>query len=332
MALRVLDQTTLWPALDELRRKGRGPRRIATAYLGEGSAKRFPLRADDVLLTSLSVPQAARGLVSPNDLIAYRRAGVRLYREELLHAKVYLFGAVAVVGSPNLTNNSLKLDETALLTDDRAVVAALREWFAARCTQEIPDEFLRECAKAWRPPQFEPGTGPRSPARGRSARKPTLPDGDRTYLLRLSADVGDDTVAYERVKRKLERKAARTKAPKTHGTRDHFWWHGWNGVAADLRPGDTIIPVWQNGTRLDVLPYYTVLAVELSENGRGRPRTIVSFASPGDRPKMTWTRFRALAATRGVALRHRFRSGCILDPRAAATLRSLASGMVGAAT
>ena len=327
MTLRVLDRSTLWPTLDKLRQKSRGPRYIATAYLSERSSTRFPLRAGDVLLTSLSLRHAAAGLVSPSDLIAYRRAGVRLYREELLHGKVYLFGKIAVVGSPNLTNNSLNLDETALLTDDRAVVNALRAWFAVRCTQEIPDAFLGDCAKAWRPPQFEHGTGPR-PRNGRQpARGRTLPDGDRTFLLRLSEDVGDQSEAYERVESALLRTAARTKAPKTHGVRDWFWWNGRDGVAAELRPGDTIIPVWQAGTRLHVLPYYTVLAAKASAKRGGRPVTVVYYASPGDTPTVTWARFRTLAAKHGVVLSDRFRSGRIGDPGAAATLRSLASGM-----
>ena len=66
MTLQFLDQTTLWSTLDALRHKTRGNRYIATAYLGLGIHQRFPLRANDVLLTSLSLRHAAAGLVSPS--------------------------------------------------------------------------------------------------------------------------------------------------------------------------------------------------------------------------------------------------------------------------
>lgn len=322
MTLRFLEGTSLWPTLDAMLAKAPGVRQVATAYLGQGSHGRFPLRRGDMLLTSLSVRHAAQGLVSPADLRAYRKDGVRLYRLESLHGKLYLLGATAVVGSPNVSSHSTRLDETALATKDPAILADVRAWFAARCKQEIPDAFLDLCAAAWRPPAYPlGGAAPLGPRRDPD----DPPDSDRTYLLRLTADLPDQTSAYDRVKQALKRTAARRKLPKTHGVQDWFYWRGGPGIGLTLAPGDTIVPVWAEDGKERVYACYTVLSTAPSMSDRGAPLTIVWYATQQDEVGIPWTTFRRRAASRGVMLANRFRSGRIRAPADAAVLRELAT-------
>jgi hypothetical protein len=115
-------------------------------------------------------------------------------------------------------------------------------------------------------------------ALGSAARSP--PATDRTYLLRLSDGLPDQTSAFERMKRALKRAAVRTKVAKRHGIRDWFWWRGATGAGRELDPGDTIIPVWSEGGRERVYACWTVLSTAPAISDRGAPLTIVWYAAP----------------------------------------------------
>jgi hypothetical protein len=72
--------------------------------------------------------------------------GARLFSSPGLHAKVFLLGRVAVVGSANLSSSSVnELDEAALITDDARAVSGVRLLIESlvQAADDIDERFLR---------------------------------------------------------------------------------------------------------------------------------------------------------------------------------------------
>jgi hypothetical protein len=98
-------------------------RRVAAvAYLTTEQSVRF--NNGDLLIVDASDEAIKAGATSARVLAALRTRGVDLYSLAGLHAKVMVFDETAVVGSANLTANSTKLVESAIVTDSPALVAS----------------------------------------------------------------------------------------------------------------------------------------------------------------------------------------------------------------
>lgn len=152
--LRFLDRNALWSVLPRLAKAAKRPSYVAVPYLGSGAAKLLPLARGDVLVCALTEQNAKNGSVCPADLITLRRRGVSIYLQDDLHAKIFLFGGTAIVGSSNLSNSSRDiLDDAALLTTNRTVTRQIRRWFAERTREPLTPEWLSHCIDIYRPPQ-----------------------------------------------------------------------------------------------------------------------------------------------------------------------------------
>ena len=94
---------------------------VAVAYLTDASM--LHLKMNDVLVVDASDRAIMTGQTSANALDDLFATGVRLYSQEGLHAKVYVFDASVVIGSANASLSSRKrLIEAAVLCDDADVV------------------------------------------------------------------------------------------------------------------------------------------------------------------------------------------------------------------
>lgn len=307
---KFLHGNDLWKSLLHLAANARGERLVATAYLGRGSAEWFPLRKGDTLLVALSLATARGGQVSPMDVLAFRERGVRVFRLDILHAKVYLLGRTVIVGSPNISATSRdELHEAGLCSTDPILVEDARRWFNEWCGQEIEGPFIDLCIKEWRPPRPRSGPGARL----------TAAIASRLWLLRMERERLEDE-SYERVRRPLVQAAARR--PIEPGwTRWDFYWQSSGGVAKNLQPGDLVVDI-SHGR---VSPYATVLSREVATTKRGKPLTWFRVASPESDETISWRRFTAEAKRRGVVLPSTPRSMMVRDARTAAAVQQLAS-------
>ncbi len=108
------------------------------------------LRQGDVLICALTEHTAAQRTVCPLEVQRLQDQGVKVYTQESLHAKLYLFGNIVAVGSPNLTSHSLNaLDEACLLTDNPCVVEDVRAWFRNHRGQLVTPDLLARCVEAY---------------------------------------------------------------------------------------------------------------------------------------------------------------------------------------
>jgi hypothetical protein len=102
------------------------------------------------------------------------KRGVTIYSVPNLHAKVFVVGKKAYIGSANVSNNSAsQLIEAVIRTNDPSVVSAAREFVKDLCLYELSPELLKQLAKIYRPPMIQGGGKTKGQLKGTS-RRPTL--------------------------------------------------------------------------------------------------------------------------------------------------------------
>jgi quinol monooxygenase YgiN len=80
---------------------------------------------------------------SPDELIRWLRAGVNVFNRPGLHAKVYVFGKVAYVGSANVSERSQgQLIEALVRTDEPDAVKQARAFVEEHCVDRLTESRL----------------------------------------------------------------------------------------------------------------------------------------------------------------------------------------------
>lgn len=155
--IEYLDREKLWPTVASLLKRPRhcGRNLVAVAYLGEGAARLLPLRQGDVLVCALTLANCRSGTVCPKEIRILKRRGVCVYALRDLHAKVLLLDDRVIVGSANASESSKSdLDEAAISTSNRLILARVHAWFKSRMHSPVGYEWLRRCEAAYRKPRF----------------------------------------------------------------------------------------------------------------------------------------------------------------------------------
>jgi hypothetical protein len=133
--------------LDAIRQHSVGKRiTAAVAYVGNGAADLLPLKAGDVVVVNGSRNALANGATSARLLRTWYENDVQVYVHETLHAKVFIVGRTAFVGSANLSGRAALADtaEAAIQTTDPAVVIQARDFVRrlAHDAAEVDEEWL----------------------------------------------------------------------------------------------------------------------------------------------------------------------------------------------
>lgn len=75
---------------------------VAVAFLGKAATTLLPLREGGMLVTRAKKNAVKAGLVDPREGLKLLRRGVRVHDCAHLHAKVFVFGSRAMVGSAHV--------------------------------------------------------------------------------------------------------------------------------------------------------------------------------------------------------------------------------------
>jgi phosphatidylserine/phosphatidylglycerophosphate/cardiolipin synthase-like enzyme len=153
----------LWSTVARLSKRN-VPRVAAVAYVS--SDKKVAFRRNDVLITDASNPNIASGQTSAAVLRSAFDRGAAVYSITGLHAKVVCLGRYSVIGSANLSANSVSnLIEAGIITDHPGVLADARSVISRlqSVARQVDDTFLRriERIKVARPKPLP--TKPRLP-------------------------------------------------------------------------------------------------------------------------------------------------------------------------
>src|SRR5262245_11427904 len=95
-----------WTLLKAAAHKCRQPADVAVAYFSSGAAKLLPLPTGSRLVVDAGERAIRSGQTHPADLKALVKRGVRIFSVPSLHAKLFVFGARAFIGSANVSNHS----------------------------------------------------------------------------------------------------------------------------------------------------------------------------------------------------------------------------------
>jgi len=245
----------LWPTLTNRVKSSIKPCFVAVAYFGKGASKLLPLPKGSRLVVNASDGAVKSGQTCPDELRALQKKGVEIFSVGNLHAKVFVVGKTAFVGSANVSRNSAEsLVEAMLQTTDSAAVAAARSLVSELCLDGLGPERLKELAKIYRPPNIP---GQRHPAlrtgkQGVSAQFPELHIAHFSNL---------DYPENERELVKEEEKVAKRERKHRAATHD-FCSVLWEG-RCNVVPGQQCIQVWDEGAgKVWVYPPAHVLHVK----------------------------------------------------------------------
>ncbi|MEK6243073.1 MAG: phospholipase D family protein [Pseudomonadota bacterium] len=148
----------IWPQLTKAVRSSRQRCAVAVAYFGAGASRLLPLSKGSRLVVDASERAVASGQTCPADLLKLQKRGVAVYSVPNLHAKVFVLGRAAYIGSTNASSRSAGLlVEAVIRTNESGVVRAALQFVREHCLHELTPHVLKRLAKLYRPPRIPGG-------------------------------------------------------------------------------------------------------------------------------------------------------------------------------
>ena len=291
----------IWSQLTKAARGSRKPCAVAVAYFGSGASSLLPLVRNSRLVVDASERAVASGQTCPADLIALVERGIAVYSVPNLHAKVFVLGNAAYIGSTNVSGRSAsQLVEAIVRTTEPGAVRAARQFIHDLCLHELTPTVLKRLAKLYRPPLI-PG-GKRGKKNNKDTfRRPTLPP-LRLVQLKLGEWSESDQSLHDAA---LPVAKKRRQHPRSYEL-DSFRWAG----KCACQRGDVIIQVTnEGGGKVLVTPPGNVLHLRTRFEGKRQ----VSFVYL-ERPSQRRRTLKALAGSLGQgSLKRLSRGGIIRD-------------------
>ena len=276
----------IWSRLTKAAKACQRPADVAVAYFSEGAATRLPLPKGSRLVVDANEATVKAGLTCPADLLRLDKKGVRIFSVENLHAKVYVFGGQAFIGSANVSNNSAdRLKEAMLQTTEREAVVAARAFVRSLGSDPLGPETLATLQKLYRRPKFMAEGGVRR--RRKKAGKVTAePPPLRLAQLCLDYDPEGSEAASEAGRRTAKSRLTRR---VTHSL-DEFRWHN-----RSMKRRQTVVQIVDRGrTGTFVSPPGRVINTKYWSNGRSSCTFVYLEV-----PNLRWVRLGRLAKRLG---------------------------------
>ena len=205
--------TDVWPRLRKLSQRS-GRKYVAVPFLGAGAHKRLMLRQGDTLVVRFDMLSIKAGLTDPREVLYYLRKRVLVHSVDNLHAKVFVFGHRAIVGSPNISQSSERsLIEAALETTDSATVKKAIAFVKSLRGDIVEPQYARGMVRYYNPPRG----GKRKPP------PPPPPKQSALWAVPLVRGPWDDEDYRQEKYAKAEAKK-RLQRPRSFSVEDFLWW------------------------------------------------------------------------------------------------------------
>lgn len=292
----------VWSKLTQAAGGARQRFAVAVAYFGIGASRMLPLSPGSRLVVDASERAVASGQTSPAELIKLVRRGVRVFSVPNLHAKVFVFGRSAYIGSTNVSSRSAShLVEAVVRTTHPHAVQTARQFVQELCVHELSPTVLKRLAKLYRPPIVPGGKRVKKGITGTS-RRPTLP---RLMLAQLSLlEWSESEQALHDAALSVAKK--RRQHPRSYEL-ESFQWTG----RCPFQRGDVVVQVTNEGSgNVLVTAPGNVLHVRSRRDHNNRQISFVYLECPDRRRRQ----LKALSRTLGYgALKRLRRNGKVSD-------------------
>ena len=157
------------------------------AYFGKGASRLLPLPKGSRLVVDASIHAVTSGQTCPAELLILIKRGIEIYSVPNLHAKVFVLGKSAFIGSNNVSSHSAHtLIEAMICTNDSAIIKAARRFVMDKRLHRLTPELLKELDKKYRPPSI-PGS-----KSGKRRRTGTNPESDLPRVLLAQLQLLED--------------------------------------------------------------------------------------------------------------------------------------------
>jgi hypothetical protein len=225
---------------------------VAVAYFGGAGSELLPLRKGSILVVDMSPKAVRSGQTDPNEIIKLLEEGVEIHSVENLHAKVFVLGRRAIIGSANVSQHSATgLIEAAIEVADERVVAACRRFVLEKTGEYITLQHARSMVALYRPPKF--GTGKRN-----------LPKHSPLWAVSLEEATWDseDQVADKEGSPQAEGNLSSSEFYRV----DRFLWNR-DQLIEKLKNGDQLLQIYKENRTKFVYPAGRVIHVQPYEVG-----------------------------------------------------------------
>lgn len=259
-----LHSDQLWSALKSQAKKTKFRSYVAVAFLGPGAFERLPLKPGSLLVVNCNEATVRGCQTDPREVKKYLKHGVSVHNVSNLHAKVFVLGTRAFVGSNNVSSSSEGLVEAAIATRNRNLVRECK-----RFVQSLAGELISPTEVDRLISLFDPKKLRQLSARGkqRRVRKKVIPQHNPLWAVRtvLGSWQNADYEA-ERLARPVAEKRLTSRDFKS----DDFNWHGSKSAFfRGVRKGDVVLQVHEASPRHVVLmPPQKVILVKRYKKGK----------------------------------------------------------------
>lgn len=249
----------VWSTLRSAARRARTPSWVAVAYFGKGASSMLPLRPGSRLVVDASETAVKGGQTCPAELRKQSSKGVRIFSVPNLHAKVFVFGNRAFVGSANVSQQSAYvLTEAVITTSDRSTVSGVKDFVRKLCLHELGPESLSRLQRLYRPPRIP---NLRRNRRNRKRRRLSI-EIPRVLIAQVTKDA-PPAGSEGTLRSGLKTAKTRMVKPRQHKL-DRFWIFG----RCPYRSRDIVIQVVGNdGEPPKVIPYGEVIYTRTWRSG-----------------------------------------------------------------
>jgi hypothetical protein len=234
---------------------------VAVPFLGQGATKRLPLRKGDILIVRFDKGTIKAGMTDPREIVKYIKRGVQVHSTSNLHAKVFVLGGTAIVGSQNVSANSeVGLVEAAIETSDPGTVRKCKSFVKSLRGDIIELPFAEKMIAHYHPPKR--GHGKRKQGKNNTP----VAEQSGMWIVPLvrvdwtAADYENETLAKEVAQKRITK-------PRVFGL-DDFKWDN-DKFLHNLQEGQRVLMcIKERDKKVMVSPPGRVLTIRVYKSGR----------------------------------------------------------------
>lgn len=263
----------IWATLTKAAKLSKTKSMVAVAYFGQQGARMLPLKKGSTLLVDASEKAVKSGQTCPDELLKLYYNGVQIYSLENLHAKLFVIGKELFIGSTNVSGNSSKiLQEAIVKTNDKQAIEDAKAFIESHTGKiEMGEEQLNRLSKMYNPPK---NMGVRNPSSKSSQKEKT----SSFQVVQL-----ENIKVSEEENEQFEMGAAEAqkyRIKKSRHSVDEFILDG----KVNLITGDIIMQIVDEGNNIYVTPPGTLIHMRNWSNGK-KNKTCCFVEIPNKRRK-----------------------------------------------